>query len=130
MQKPQQPLPSVIEDAPGTSVVDFDAAESAKQLQLNAQLSAENEKLKAETERRDPKSVRAGMMEPYAKKVFRYLRWYTISVGVILILHGFRIFGFHLPDMTLSILVGSTAVSAIGLVRSIVNGLFGPHPEK
>lgn len=61
----------------------------------------------------------------YAKKVFCYLVAYSIFVGIIIILHGFKVCGFVLPESALSFLVGSTAAAAIGLVYSVTNGLFG-----
>lgn len=60
----------------------------------------------------------------YAKWVFSCLVSYSIFVGLILLLSGFDIFGFHLADDVLGFLVGSTAVSAIGLVAAVVTGLF------
>lgn len=60
----------------------------------------------------------------YAKWVFRYLVTYSIFAAIIVVLHGFGIGGFVLPDIVLGALVGSTAVSAIGLVAAVVSGLF------
>jgi len=60
----------------------------------------------------------------YAKWVFRYLVWYSIFAAGVVLLHGFGLLGFELPEIALGALVGSTAVSAIGLVASVVSGLF------
>lgn len=60
----------------------------------------------------------------YAKWVFCYLVSYSTAVLVLLILAGFQILGFELPGEVLGFLVGSTAVSAIGLVLAVTTGLF------
>lgn len=46
-------------------------------------------------------------------------------VALFLVSHGFSIFCFKLPSSVLDFLVGSTAVSAIGLVLAVTHGLFG-----
>jgi hypothetical protein len=61
----------------------------------------------------------------YARWVFCYLVSYSSVVGVFLLLSGFRLFGFSLPNTVLEFMVGSTAVSAIGLVLAVTTGLFG-----
>lgn len=60
----------------------------------------------------------------YARWVFCYLVVYSIFVGVLLIAAAFKICGFALPSSVLDFLVGSTAVSAIGLVYAVTHGLF------
>jgi len=62
----------------------------------------------------------------YASWIYCYLIGYSCVVTILLILAGFGIFGFELPDSVLSFLVGSTAVSAIGLVLAVTHGLFRP----
>lgn len=62
----------------------------------------------------------------YARWVFCYLVVYSASVLFLLIVSGFGIFGFSLPESVLGFLVGSTAVSAIGLVLAVTTGLFKP----
>lgn len=65
------------------------------------------------------------MREANAKSVFRYLVWYSVFVGALLVLNGWGVkTGFVLPDVVLTALVGSTAASAIGLMAIVVNGLF------
>lgn len=59
----------------------------------------------------------------YAKWVFQYLVGYSIACFILLVLHGFSLW-FTLPESVLDFLVGSTAVSAIGLVAAVVTGLF------
>lgn len=61
----------------------------------------------------------------YAKWVFCYLVWYSLTVLVLLVAAGFKILGFSLPENVLEFLVGSTAAAAIGLVLAVTTGLFG-----
>lgn len=62
----------------------------------------------------------------YASWVFCYLVCYSFFVGAILIIDGFTLYGFDLEEGVVSFLVGSTAVSAIGLVLAVTTGLFNP----
>ncbi len=83
---------------------------------------SENERL-LEEKIKDIQSVR-GLRETYATCILISLACYAVVVIVFLLLSGFSICGFKLPDMVLITLVGSTAVAAIGLVRIIAKGLF------
>jgi hypothetical protein len=102
---------------------------SAKLLEAFNRLQTENETLNAEVTRLKGKKtfddVRATMAEPYANKVFYFLIGYCVFVGAILLLDGFPCFRFHISDVVLGVIAGSTAVSAIGLVGFVVSGLFG-----
>jgi hypothetical protein len=60
----------------------------------------------------------------YSKKSFWFLSLWVSFVFLILFLEGFSIYGFDLSDTVLAVLVGSTTVSAIGLVGIVVRGLF------
>jgi hypothetical protein len=128
--QPTEPFdPSIIKDAPiDPDPQDFDAAESDFYVQLAGQLAAENDSLRAELEQVKAKKtyddVRADLMEPYANKVFGFLISYCLFVGAILVLQGFRIWGFDLSDTVMAVIAGSTAASAIGLVGFVVSGLF------
>lgn len=110
--------------------VDFSAEQSRFYSRIVAELQVEVEGLKAENARLKAKSqtdgVRAGLMEPYANKVFKFLVGYCGFVGAILLLKGFSIGGFDLADYVIGIIAGSTAASAIGLVGFVVSGLFKP----
>lgn len=61
----------------------------------------------------------------YAKYAYRYLCAYSFAALALLIASGIEGSGFSLHWSVLTALVGSTAVSAIGLVRQVINGLFG-----
>jgi hypothetical protein len=98
-------------------------------MELIGELSAQVEDLGAENERLNGQKtfedVRALMAEPYANKVYWFLVFYCSFVGLILILDGFPAVGFHISDVVLGVISGSTAVAAIGLVGFVVSGLFG-----
>lgn len=72
--------------------------------------------------------VNRRMRWDYAKLVFCYLSLYSVFVGFILLWGGLGWFGFNISESVLQFLVGSTAASSIGLVYSVVTGLF--HPKK
>jgi hypothetical protein len=61
----------------------------------------------------------------YAQRAYRYLCMYSVAALGLLIASGFEGSGFSLHWSVLVTLVGSTAISAIGLVRQVINGLFG-----
>lgn len=60
----------------------------------------------------------------YAQKAYTYLCLYSIAALGLLIPSGIEGSGFSLHWSVLITIVGSTAVSAIGLVRQVINGLF------
>ena len=70
-------------------------------------------------------SVKAELLGPYVKGVFRFVVSYCGVVGALLILAGFSLGGFALPETILGIIAGSTAVSVIGLIGLVISGLFG-----
>ena len=71
----------------------------------------------------DRKQVR-DLRESYSQRVFWYLVAYSSAALLLVFLHGWRVLGFQLDTVVLSLVVGSTAVSAIGLVGIVVKGLF------
>lgn len=64
------------------------------------------------------------LREKYSERVFWYLVAYSSAAIVILVFQGFGIWSFKLDTAVMALLVGSTAVSAIGLVAVVVRGLF------
>lgn len=115
-------------DAIGSGKAAIDAKVSDDKIDRQEEQAAKIEKLKNEAaavgeQNEDRKSDRE-LRKEYAQKVFRYLVGYSFGCATILVLAGWSICGFRLPDLVLSILVGSTAVSAIGLVGFVVSGLF------
>jgi hypothetical protein len=113
-------------DGLGIEIVD---SEELKNLyKLINDLSEDNAKLKAENDRLSTKEslddIKAQLIRPYANKVFIYLCCYSVFVAAAIILNGFGINKFSLDGGVLSVLSGSTAVAAIGLVGIVVKGLF------
>jgi hypothetical protein len=64
------------------------------------------------------------LRETYAVKIFWYLVAYTGTAFLLVFFHGFRLQGFSLDTPVLGLIVGSTAVSAIGLVGIVARSLF------
>ncbi len=64
------------------------------------------------------------MRENYSKWVFGYLVGYSSVVAALLFISSIGDDRFHISDSVLEILVGSTALSAIGLVLAVTTGLF------
>ena len=64
------------------------------------------------------------LIKPYADKTFWFMCIYCGGVAVMLLLHGFKISRFSLPDNVLGFLVGSTAATVIGLVGMVLTGIF------
>lgn len=89
---------------------------------------ADVEQTKAETaailEKNEDRKINRELRQKYATSVMRYLVGYSVFVAIILMLSGFNVFCFHLPENVLVYLVGSTAAAAIGLVFAVTNGLF------
>lgn len=85
---------------------------------------------------------RRSLMDALSDKSFSYLKCYSIFCGAVVLLQGFhpcikfgtenkpfwnivfRVDGFKIDDAPLTVLVGSTAVSVIGLVAIMLQGLF------
>jgi hypothetical protein len=74
--------------------------------------------------------VNRRMRRDYAKAVFIYLITYSAFAAAVLLLSGWKICGFELPQAALTVVVGSTAVSAIGLVGIVVTGLFRSEAKR
>jgi hypothetical protein len=68
--------------------------------------------------------ARAQLIQPYAWSVLHFLCAYGLVVGTLLFFQGFGWWEFHINDGVMGVVVGSTAVAAIGLVHTVVKGLF------
>ncbi|TMM48276.1 DUF2207 domain-containing protein [Qipengyuania marisflavi] len=93
-----------------------------------SQVGAEKDALQAELELTQ-KRVRTiqildDLIEPMANKAFIFMCAYAGIVALLLIMHGFAGIAFSLPDSVLEFLVGSTAVTVIGLVGMVLTGIF------
>ncbi len=70
------------------------------------------------------KDILDGLIEPYAKKAFIFMCMYCGFVGSVLLLDSFKICGFDMDPTVQAYLVGSTAVTVIGLVGMVLTGIF------
>lgn len=87
----------------------------------NSALKEENEALKSNAKTVD---ILNDMMKPSANKAFCYMFAYSGTVGLMLILNAFGCFKVPLDVEVMKFLVGSTAVTVIGLVGMVLTGLF------
>jgi len=128
---PKPPVdPSIIRNAPiGPDLNQDDKVDVLEQAYteigyLADELAQTRAELESLQERRTVEQVRARMIEPYANKVFRFVAIYCLAVGGFLIADGIG-GGFDLPESTMGIISGSTAVAVIGLIGMVISGLFG-----
>lgn len=93
-----------------------------------ARISEENSQLKqdldAATKKIRTTEILDELLEPSARKAFNYMFVYSGSVGLILLMNGFGCFVNKLDAEVLKFLVGSTAVTVIGLVGMVLTGVF------
>lgn len=91
-------------------------------------VSDENFGLKSEieilTKRVRTAEILDSLIKPYAEKAFAFMCAYCTFVGLILVLSGCSNSGFTQPPEVLSLMVGSTAVTVIGLVGMVLTGIF------
>lgn len=91
----------------------------------NFKLREENAKLNAAlSEELSTARILNKLMEPSANKAFRFMYSYAGFVGLVVIFSGFRIRDFSMEPGVLGILVGSTAITVIGLVGMVLTGIF------
>ena len=69
------------------------------------------------------KDILDGLIEPYAGRAFNFMCVYSGFVGSFL-LDSFNISGFEMDPTVQAYLVGSTAVTVIGLVGMVLTGVF------
>jgi hypothetical protein len=125
---PSEEATAATSDGPEIDLAELEAA------WLNSSLSGhavEAAALKNELARAHIKNIDAdrGMRTKYAGRILLYLEFYSGGVGCLLLLSGFKPWGFALEQTVITTLVGSTAVAAIGLVGFIARGLFRSPPE-
>lgn len=83
-----------------------------------------NKQLKSRNEAADELNKLIG---PYAAKAFYFMCGYSAVVGALVFFSGANFWGlgqFKLEDGVLEYLVGSTAVTVIGLVGMVLTGVF------
>lgn len=92
------------------------------------QVSEENFRIKDENHRLKidlrTKQILDDLISPYASKAYGYMCAYSSVVVVLLLLSGCQASGFKLDAAVLALLVGSTAVTVIGLVGMVLTGIF------
>ncbi len=102
--------------------------EYADLLQKFRDLSNENTRLEEEILqlRRINKTseILDALIKPFADKAYKFMCAYCGFVGIVLLLEGFFENVFDLPDSAIDFLVGSTAVTVIGLVGMVLTGVF------
>ena len=64
------------------------------------------------------------LIAPSAEKAFRYMSAYSAGSFTLLVLDGSHWQGFDLDAGVLQLLVGSTAVTVLGLVGMVLTGIF------
>lgn len=122
---------------PGERIEDVDILEERLRSTQdeNSRLQDEITELRQQlSEFRDSKrasEILNNLIEPYANKAFAFMCAYSGTVAIFLILDGFGtallrigLPPFSLPTSVLSLLVGSTAVTVIGLVGMVLTGIF------
>lgn len=126
MAKSKRPLATIDDIDAGKAAVEQKIAPDTKDAQEKDRLALAKTAagIKALEEQNEDKAGNRRLRADYAKKVYYYLCAYSLACLLLLILSGWKILGFELPWQVLSLLVGSTAVAAIGLVGFVVNGLF------
>ncbi|ADU11994.1 hypothetical protein [Asticcacaulis excentricus] len=123
---------TVIDSAPtstAASQIELTGPEEEQWRQKFLDLSERHEELKEEydTLRRnssEASQILNGLITPYANNIFRFMCWYCIFVGAMLFLNSCGKFDWRISDTVMSILVGSTATTVLGLVAMIVSGIF------
>jgi len=94
-------------------------------------VSNENFSLKQEievlTKRVRTSEILDSLIKPYAGRAFWFMVGYCAFVGLVIIATGVRWTSqplFSQPERVLEIMVGSTAVTVIGLVGMVLTGIF------
>jgi hypothetical protein len=84
---------------------------------LKEEISELRQKLKT-------KSILDDMLKPYAGYAYKFMCSYSAFVGIILLMNGFGCFKHPIADSVMQFLVGSTAVTVLGLVGMVLTGIF------
>ena len=63
-------------------------------------------------------------MPKCSNKVFWFIACYCIVAGCTIMLDGYKRNDFDLPDVVLMLLAGSMMASIIGLLASVIIGIF------
>ncbi len=93
----------------------------ARATERNAQLE---EELDAAKKKARSVEILDNLIEPSAKKAFNFMFVYSGAVGLMLLMNSFGCFKIPMEEGVLQVLVGSTAVTVIGLVGMVLTGIF------
>jgi len=138
---PDEPSSDASRSEVGLSVSDIETAPDSLPRELESseqtidRLTSRIGKLSSEIEEKDlelrvlranaaTNEVLDKLIEPFADRAFYFMCTYSGGVGLIVLMHAWETKGFKLPDSTLDFLVGSTAVTVIGLVGMVLTGVF------
>lgn len=138
MSSPKQPKETVpataISNAPDTSEdsLELDERISEALWERFQSLQQQLEAAEAEVERLTgaADNARAKLIQPYAWAVLAFVGLYGAGTFALLLLQGFKVAEFQIDNAVMGVIVGSTAVAAIGLVHTIVKGLFPDSGSK
>ena len=108
---------SLVDEKTQKDAKDEDEEREARRQERQHGFDLKEEELRA---RQDERNLRRS----YANRVFGFLITYCAFVGFCILAQGFKFGGFGLDRYVLAALVGSTSISAIGVVSSVVRGLF------
>lgn len=93
-----------------------------------SRVTEENAQLKQELDEAKRKArtseILDSLIEPYAKKAFFFMSAYSGIIGIMVFMNAFGCFRRPISDSVLQILVGSTAVTVVGLVGMVLTGIF------
>ena len=121
--KPKVPLESIANAVPlveGKTQEDSKDQQEARASERRRREAETGQIVESNLDRRANRRLRFR----YAKLVYCYMVCYSLFCAGLVILAGFKIGGFILPESVFALIVGSTAASAIGLVGFVINGLF------
>jgi hypothetical protein len=124
---PNKPTVSLadIDNAPSEVNLPASPASQIDYLAAFTRVSDEKMELSLQCEalkRRDEtNTILNSLIKPYALRTFIFMCVYCGYVGIVLLI---EMFYKSLPDRVMEILVGSTAVTVIGLVGMVLTGIF------
>lgn len=70
------------------------------------------------------------LREKYSLRVYIFLIVFSLFCVAAIICQGFSLWSFHLDEISMSTLIGGTAISVISLVRTILHSLFPSNDYK
>jgi hypothetical protein len=114
-------LPVPVREPPVPAVPDEFQEKFSEVANENFDLKADNKALRDQL---DSKKAIEDLLGPTARRAFIFLCCYGFGALLLLLLNGFHVGGFTLSDTILGLIVGSTAVSAIGVFAAVIRGLF------